>query len=128
GRRGRVPFWRSRSRPLSAPPPRTFARPGRVYSRRNVEVVAVPGDADGVDLRALMRELAARGLSKVLLEGGAHLAGAALRAKVVDRVAFFMAPMIFGAGLPAVEGLPAIRATGAIKLANLSSRRVGADL
>jgi len=42
--------------------------------------------------------------------------------------AFFLAPMIFGAGLPAVEGLPAIRATGAIKLANLSSRRVGADL
>jgi diaminohydroxyphosphoribosylaminopyrimidine deaminase/5-amino-6-(5-phosphoribosylamino)uracil reductase len=126
--RAHVFHLRSPAPTLFVTTPRSIERARRLYSRRNVEVVPVPGDAHGVDLRALMRELAARGLSKVLLEGGAHLAGTALRAKVVDRVAFFMAPMIFGAGVPAVEGLPAIRASGAIKLANLRSRRVGTDL
>ncbi len=94
------------------------------YSNRNVEIMAVRGSAEGVDIRALMRELGRRGWSKILLEGGAHLAAAALHAKVVDRVAFFIAPLIFGAGMPAVEG---IRASNAIALAELRARPIGPD-
>jgi diaminohydroxyphosphoribosylaminopyrimidine deaminase/5-amino-6-(5-phosphoribosylamino)uracil reductase len=95
---------------------------------RKVEVIALRGGADGIDVRLLMRELAAtRGYSKVLLEGGAHLAASALRAKVVDRVAFFIAPTIFGAGVSAIEGLQTVRAGDAIKLHKLSATQIGPD-
>lgn len=102
-------------------------RAEKLYGWRNVEIMAVRGSAEGVDLRALMRELGSRGWSKVLLEGGAHLAAAALHAKVVDRAAFFIAPMIFGAGVPAIEGLQTLRVRNAVGLANLRARQVGAD-
>jgi len=94
---------------------------------RKVEVIAVSGCAEGIDVRLLMRELGARGWSKVLLEGGAHLAASALRAKVVDRVAFFVAPMIFGAGVPAIEGLQTVRARDGLKLSNLRATQIGPD-
>ena len=97
------------------------------YTRRNVEIIAVRADRDGVDIGAMMRELAARGTSKILLEGGAHLAAAVLRAKMVDRVAFFMAPKIFGAGTSAIEGLALNRVHDAIEVANLRATRVGSD-
>jgi diaminohydroxyphosphoribosylaminopyrimidine deaminase/5-amino-6-(5-phosphoribosylamino)uracil reductase len=74
-----------------------------------------------------MRELARRGWSKVLIEGGAHLAGSALAAGVVDRVAFFVAPRIIGNGLPAVEGLIARTVKQGVALTNFSARRVGDD-
>lgn len=97
------------------------------YTRRNIEIMAVRADRDGVDIGAMMRELAARGMSKILLEGGAHLGAAVLRAKMVDRVAFFMAPKIFGAGTPAIEGLVLNRVRDAIEVANLRATRVGTD-
>ena len=62
----------------------------------------------------------------VLIEGGAHLAGAALDAGVVDRVAFFVAPKVIGAGMPAVEGMVFARVRDAIAVANCSVRRSAA--
>ena len=115
----RVYRLRSPASTLLVTIPENLTRAQQLYARRQVEVMAVRGSAQGVDLRALMRDLAKRGWSKVLLEGGAHLAAAALRAKVVDRVAFFVAPRIFGAGTPAVEGLPTVRVSDGVELSNL---------
>ena len=64
----------------------------------------------------------------MLIEGGARLAGAALGAAIVDRVAFFVAPIVIGAGIPAVEGLGFTRVRDAIALDALSVRRLGGDL
>ena len=107
--------------------PENLKRAQRRYARGKVEIIAVRGTGEGVDLRTLMRDLGARGWSKVLLEGGARLAAACSGAKVVDRVAFFVAPMIFGAGTPAVEGLPTVRVNDGIDLTNLRARQIGAD-
>jgi diaminohydroxyphosphoribosylaminopyrimidine deaminase/5-amino-6-(5-phosphoribosylamino)uracil reductase len=52
--------------------------------------------------------LAQEGLSRVLVEGGAELAGAMLRAHLVDRLVWFQAPLVIGGdGLPAVAGFGA---------------------
>jgi diaminohydroxyphosphoribosylaminopyrimidine deaminase/5-amino-6-(5-phosphoribosylamino)uracil reductase len=75
-----------------------------------------------------MRELGRRGWCNVLIEGGARLAGAALDAGIVDRVAFFVAPIVIGAGTSAVEGLGFARVRDAIALGALSVRRLGGDL
>ncbi len=94
---------------------------------RRVEVIGVPRKDSGIDLADLMRQLAARGWSKVLHEGGAHLAGAALKAGIVDRVAFFIAPKLLGDGLAAIEGLVAPTMRSAIALNNLTAQKVGND-
>jgi len=93
-----------------------------------VEVIGCAGRGGEIDLRALMRELGRRGWCNVLIEGGAHLAGAALGAGIVDRVAFFVAPIVIGAGTPAVEGLGFARVRHAIALGGLGVRRLGVDL
>jgi len=98
----------------------------RRYGAR-VEAIAAPVDGQGISLVEVMRQFGRRGWSKILIEGGAGLAGAALRARVVDRVAFFCAPLIIGCGLPGVEGLLARSVREAIKLKNFTARRVGSD-
>jgi diaminohydroxyphosphoribosylaminopyrimidine deaminase/5-amino-6-(5-phosphoribosylamino)uracil reductase len=98
----------------------------RRYGAR-VEAIGAPMDERGISLSELMREFGRRGWSRILIEGGARLAGAALRARIVDRVAFFVAPLLIGCGLPAVEGLLARSVRDAIKLKDLTARRVGSD-
>jgi diaminohydroxyphosphoribosylaminopyrimidine deaminase/5-amino-6-(5-phosphoribosylamino)uracil reductase len=113
--------------------PANRVRAERLYGNRRgaraiVEIVPAQATGSKIDLRALMREFGRRGWSKILLEGGAHLAGAALAAGIVDRVAFFIAPRILGGGLPAVEGLIPRSVRNSIRLGELGVTAVGADL
>jgi diaminohydroxyphosphoribosylaminopyrimidine deaminase/5-amino-6-(5-phosphoribosylamino)uracil reductase len=107
--------------------PERLAKARRSYGSRGVEIVGVTGSRGEIQIVELMRELARRGCSKVMIEGGAHLAGAALRAGIVDRVAMFIAPKIIGGGVGAIEGLEIGEMTAAIKLSNLSARQLGPD-
>jgi diaminohydroxyphosphoribosylaminopyrimidine deaminase/5-amino-6-(5-phosphoribosylamino)uracil reductase len=102
-------------------------RARRRYTNGRVEVVGCTGRGGEIDLKAMMTEFARRGWCKVLFEGGAHLAGSALRAGIIDRVAFFIAPKVLGAGLPAVQGLDTYRVREAISLTNVSVRRIDGD-
>ena len=58
----------------------------------------------GMSLRAALKELARRGISSVLIEGGGHTLGEAFRRKLVDEVRFFIAPVIQGGNVPTVSG------------------------
>jgi diaminohydroxyphosphoribosylaminopyrimidine deaminase/5-amino-6-(5-phosphoribosylamino)uracil reductase len=100
----------------------------RRYAGENVEVLPIAVDEGGIDLAAMMRAMGRRGWCKVMFEGGAHLAASALRAGVIDRVAFFVAPKIVGAGLSAVEGMETKLIRHAISLKDLTATRVGSDL
>jgi diaminohydroxyphosphoribosylaminopyrimidine deaminase / 5-amino-6-(5-phosphoribosylamino)uracil reductase len=104
------------------------AAAARRYAGYRVEVLAIPADESGLDLAAMMRALGRRGWCKVMFEGGAHLAASALRAGVIDRVAFFVAPKIVGAGLSAVEGMGTHLMRHAISLSGLTVTRIGSDL
>lgn len=67
------------------------------------EVVALSADTAGrVALPAVLAELGTRGLANVLVEGGATLLGACFAADAVDRVMAFVAPSLFGDGVPAL--------------------------
>jgi diaminohydroxyphosphoribosylaminopyrimidine deaminase / 5-amino-6-(5-phosphoribosylamino)uracil reductase len=106
---------------------RNLVRARKRFEIVRTEVIAAPSVGDEVALDELMREFGRRGWCNILIEGGAHLAGAAIRAGIVDRVALFIAPMILGAGLPAIEGLQIGQIRDALRLENLSARRVGDD-
>lgn len=126
--RARVFVQRSSAPALLVTTAANAARARRRYGGARVEVIGCPARGGAIDLRALMRELGRRGWCNVLIEGGARLAGAALDAGVVDRVAFFVAPIVIGAGTPAVAGLGSARVRDAIALGALGVRRLGRDL
>lgn len=95
-----------------------------------VGVLAVgAGQGLGVDLPQALQALAQRGITSVLVEGGAQLAAALLRDDLVDRIAWFHAPAVMGA-----DGWPAAQAFGIAHLAAMprfvrsATRPVGQDV
>lgn len=76
-----------------------------------VEVLRLPLDADGsIDPGAIVEALAARGLARLLVEGGAATLSRFVAARRVDRLHVAVAPLIIGSGptgltLPAIDRL-----------------------
>lgn len=77
------------------------------WAARGAELIGCEVDTMGrIDADSALRALAARGLTRVLCEGGAGLGASLLRAGLVDELAIFSAGHLFGAdGTPAVAGL-----------------------
>ncbi|MBY0339135.1 MAG: RibD family protein [Acetobacteraceae bacterium] len=66
------------------------------------EVLVLPRDAEGgLDLAALLRALAARGVTRIFVEGGGQTVSRFLMAGLLDRLHVTIAPMILGSGRPA---------------------------
>jgi len=89
------------------------------------------GIVDGrIDLAALMRVLGARGVTSLLVEGGAQVAAAALKAGIVDKVLFFYAPKILGGddGVPMCSGPGPEKMGQSLPLHRMEVERVGADV
>jgi len=72
--------------------------------------------------------LAARDVQHVLLEGGPTLAAAFVRARLVDRVVWYVAPVLLGAGAPAVGGLGVDGIDEALRLQVCTVTRIGHDV
>lgn len=93
-------------------------------------VLRLPRDADGrLDLAAGLRALKEVGITTILNEGGSQLAGALLRAGLVDRLAWHRAPILLGdSGLPALQGLGIERLADAIHLRLLARQEYEDDV
>jgi diaminohydroxyphosphoribosylaminopyrimidine deaminase/5-amino-6-(5-phosphoribosylamino)uracil reductase len=93
-----------------------------------VEVWAFGRGDGGIDLAALLRRVAAEGMTAVLCEGGPTLASALVRGGLVDRVAFFVAPSLAGGGEAAALGdLGRDWTDGALRLGDARWSTVGSD-
>ncbi len=80
----------------------------RALEEKGVTVIEVESNACGRPApKAVARELAKRGITRVLIEGGGEIAASFLTAGMVDRLAWFRAPRIIGR-----DGLPAVGAIG----------------
>ena len=69
---------------------------------KGAQVLRLPSDAGLVDLKALLRELKTRGISRVMVEGGARVIRSFLAARCVDWVLLTIAPTFIG-GLRALS-------------------------
>ncbi len=94
-----------------------------------VRLIEVAVAEQGIDLVAGMQALGTAGLTRVLVEGGAKIAGALLRAGLVDRIAWFHAPAVMGGdGLPATQAFGVTALDGMPRFRRVDSRPMGNDV
>jgi diaminohydroxyphosphoribosylaminopyrimidine deaminase/5-amino-6-(5-phosphoribosylamino)uracil reductase len=95
---------------------------------RGAEIVSAASGAR--DPHAVLGELYRRSLQSVLVEGGARVAGMFLDAGLVDKVSFFVAPLIIGGSdaKAAVAGAGTNRIADAARLREVEIRQHGDDV
>lgn len=97
--------------------------------KEGAQVALVERKADGVDLDAALALLAEAGVRSILAEGGGRLAAGLIRARLVDRLEWFRAPILLGSdGKPAIESLELKRLGDAAAFRRLAVRELGPDL
>lgn len=90
------------------------------------DVVVVSETKEGLSLKRVLKDLAGRGITSVMIEGGSRLAACALRAKLVDRLSIFYAPKLLGSdALPMIGALKIARLKGAIEIKEMKVRSTG---
>ena len=94
-----------------------------------VDVVGLDCSAKEVPVLEALQSLGARGITRVLLEGGPRLAKSFLEAKLVDKVYWFSAPKLLGDdGTGALGALCLTHVAEAYGLSPVAARRLGEDL
>ncbi len=97
---------------------------------QGVRIISVPDKKGMIDLVLLMEKLGSMGIMSLLIEGGGGVIGSALRAGIVNKALFFLAPKILGGD----DGVPVCRGTGpefmknAAAMTRVKTRHFGDDL
>jgi diaminohydroxyphosphoribosylaminopyrimidine deaminase / 5-amino-6-(5-phosphoribosylamino)uracil reductase len=95
----------------------------------NAEVVVLPNKNQKVELRAMLEELARRGVNELHVEAGFRLNGSMVREGCVDEFLVYLNPSFLGDAAQGMVDLPAFAALDQrLKLKVLSLDRVGDDL
>lgn len=100
------------------------------FEECGVTVIPVAPAAPGTeDIAHVLAVLAERGITRLLVEGGAHLAATLLQADLVDRLAWFQAPnLIGGDGLPAIAGFGVDTLNQSPRFLAIDRRTLGDDI
>ncbi len=108
----------------------TTAQGGGALTACGVEVVRVARDVRGrPDLEAVLTELGKRGITRLLVEGGATVHASFLDRNLADRLEVFRAPIVLGeAGHGAVDALAALTLGEAPRFRSVGCRSLGPDL
>ena len=93
-----------------------------------VSLQLVPATAGQPDLKAALQALAAQGCNEVLVEAGATLAGACLRAGLVDEVLLYQAPTLLGSSGRPLADWPMTRMAEQQRLQLADLRQLGDDV
>ena len=94
-----------------------------------IEVLTLPPDSAGhVDLKALLKTLAQRQISSVLVEGGAGVITSFLRLGLADKIICIIAPKLMGAGTSPLADLNITDVSQALKLTFTKVYRSGEDI
>ncbi len=105
--------------------------------RRIVFGHALEGDPDGVETiaadgqiapHAVLRALGERGLTRILVEGGATTVSGFIAAGAIDRIVVLVAPMIIGSGPSGIVLPPIDRLDGALRPAVEVATLPGGDV
>jgi riboflavin-specific deaminase-like protein len=81
-----------------------------------IETIALPDTAGRIAPAAILDALCARGLRRILIEGGAQTVSSFLSAGCLDRLHVVVAPMILGSGKAGLDLPPIADMTGALRV------------
>jgi diaminohydroxyphosphoribosylaminopyrimidine deaminase/5-amino-6-(5-phosphoribosylamino)uracil reductase len=97
---------------------------------RNLGVEVIDDELRSRDINLVLMKLKELSVQSLLVEGGSSVATAFLEAGLVDKVTFFIAPMIIGGqDLPsAVGGSGAGKLSEALRLKRVTTQRLGSDI
>ena len=100
----------------------------KALTKIGVEVWCL-GNQRRVDLSTSLERLGEEAVDSVLVEGGGETAASFLEADLVDKVSFFIAPLILGGrnAAPAVGGEGVAKITDGIPLTGVDVTRIGED-
>ena len=108
------------------------ADPGRraMFLANRVTLIDVDDDGEGqIDLAAALGALGDRGITRLLVEGGARLAAAFFRARLIDRLVWVHAPLVIGGdGIPAIAGFDLAALADGRAFERLSTETIGDDV
>lgn len=95
-----------------------------------VDVVLAPNRPIGrIDLAEALMALGARGITRLLVEGGAQIAASLLQADLVDRLEWFRAPSLVGGdGVPAVAPFGVDTMDQLARFDRFETHRLGDDI
>ena len=95
-----------------------------------VQVIPMECEGDHIDLKQLVQQLGSNGIDSILLEGGATLAYSAFESGIVDKVQFYIAPMLIGGSTSrtSLGGSGIAHLADAYGLEDMQVRRSGQDL
>jgi len=82
------------------------AKRADALKRAGAEVLVLPAAQQGIDLAALMRHLILLEVNELLVEAGATLCGAMLKANLVDELVLYYAPHVMGGAERGMFALP----------------------
>lgn len=82
-----------------------------------------------VPVAQVVQDLAARGVSSILVEGGGQVAASFLEARLANRIAYFYAPTLIGGAdaRTALEGLGVANVADAPRVRHVTLRKLGED-
>jgi diaminohydroxyphosphoribosylaminopyrimidine deaminase/5-amino-6-(5-phosphoribosylamino)uracil reductase len=99
-----------------------------ILKAKGVEVFRVEAKDGHLDLMQVLKALAERGITRLMVEGGPRVAAAFIAADLVDEVALLRSPKVIGAdGIDALEGLPLTALTQASAFKAVASEALGGD-
>jgi diaminohydroxyphosphoribosylaminopyrimidine deaminase/5-amino-6-(5-phosphoribosylamino)uracil reductase len=100
------------------------------FERPGVSLVTCSAEAGEIDLTGLMDILGQRQITSLLVEGGAAVAGSLIRAQLVDKFYFFLAPKLLGGGdgMPMASGPGPLSMDGCVGLKDARVRRFDGDV
>ena len=95
----------------------------------SAQLAVVPVSAGRLDLRAVLKLLADRGINEVMVESGATLAAAFLEAGLVDEVLLYVAPVLLGSNArPLFDGLNVEHMDQVMHMETIETRQLGDDI
>jgi diaminohydroxyphosphoribosylaminopyrimidine deaminase/5-amino-6-(5-phosphoribosylamino)uracil reductase len=82
----------------------------------------------GKSLTSVLKDLGKRSVTSVLIEGGGQVLGQALDARLIDKVQIYLGPILTGGPVIAFPGRGAQSTSNAIRLDDVSYRRIGENV
>jgi diaminohydroxyphosphoribosylaminopyrimidine deaminase/5-amino-6-(5-phosphoribosylamino)uracil reductase len=107
------------------------AEPSRatLLAAEGAEIIHAPAAAEhGVDLNAVLKELGRRGVTRLMVEGGARVAASFVAAGLADEVWLYRGPVSIGAdGVAALDGVPLTAVTQSPQYRIRATEKLGQD-